>query len=406
MEHRMEIEECLEKILEHTVPTMKTEWVLLEECEGRICSEEITAKSMVPPFPKSAMDGYAVRAKDVEGATGEKPVELSVVGELFAGDYQEFSGRKNTAVRVMTGSYVPKGYDAVIRQEDTDYGEEQVAIYKGVAPFTNYCQVGEDIKKGDVVIKADTRLTPLHIGMLASLGIWRVKCYVPAKVAIISTGTELVKAGEKLPKGKIYSSISYFLVAAIRRQGLLVTECDLCPDEEAVLTKKLQQALKKADIILTTGAVSVGKKDIIPAVLNGMGAEILFSRANIQPGTPTIGSVLEGKVILSLSGNPFAAMANFEWYFWPVMAKWMHSDTFFAATDTVRLASPYPKINKARRMIRAYSDGREVTLPSTVHASSVLSNMVDCNCFIDLEPGRAVRTGDRVRIRYFKGSSR
>ena len=398
----MEIEECLKRMLEEIKPTKKTEWVSLEECEGRICSEEILAENMVPPFPKSAMDGYAVRAKEVEKATKEEPVVLCVAGELFAGDFGEFPEKEHTAVRVMTGSYVPKGYDAVIRQEDTDYGEEQVSIYKGVAPYTNYCKAGEDIQEGTVVVAADTRLTPLHISLLASLGIWQVKCYVPAQIAIISTGTELTVPGEKLEKGKIYTSISYFLSASIRKQGLLVTGCELCADKEELLKEKLQKALQKADMVLTTGGVSVGKKDILPSVLQSMDAKILFSRANIQPGTPTIGSVINGKPVLSLSGNSFAAMANFEWYFWPMMAKWMHSDTFLAETATVELASPYPKTNQVRRMIRAWSDGTKVTLPTSVHASSVLSNMVECNCFIDLEPQRAVSIGDRVRIRYFK----
>lgn len=140
-----------------------------------------------------------------------------------------------------------------------------------------------------MVIKADTRLTPLHIGMLASLGIWRVKCYVPAKVAIISTGTELVKAGEKLPKGKIYSSISYFLAAAIRRQGLLVTECDLCPDEEAVLTKKLQQALKKAGYYSDYRSGFRWKEGYYTGGVKGDGGGNSVFQSKHQPGTPTIG---------------------------------------------------------------------------------------------------------------------
>lgn len=398
----LEIEECLKLMLEQVKCQTQTENVVISECMGRVLAEDVIADMMVPPFPKSAMDGYAVKAEDIAHATKEMPIKLRVAGELLAGEYAEIPYEKNTAVRVMTGSFIPAGFDAVIRQEDTDYGQELVEIYASVPAFANYCKVGEDIKAGDVVIPGNTRLHSIHAGLLASIGRMEVKVYRPARIAIISTGTELTEVGQPLLPGKIYNSIAYMLQAAIRSEGLFVTMMTTCADEEELLVTKIREALSCADFVITTGAVSVGKKDIIPAVLQSLSAKEIFRGANIQPGTPTLASVLDNKVILSLSGNPYAALANFEVYFWPAMAKMMQSDTFNTKTATAELTTEYKKVNKVRRLVRAYIEDGKVRIPTQVHASSVIQNLTECNCFIDLEAGRSVEVGESVRVRYFK----
>ena len=332
----MQIEECLGRILDRIQPSENTEYVQMEEtiC-GRILAEDILAKRNVPAFPRSAMDGYAVHSEDVSDASREVPAVLKVQGELCAGDVP-LNGAdygRGTAVRIMTGAYVPEAYDAVVMQENTDYGMEQVQIFSPVKAYQNYCKVGEDIGEGAVLAGKGTRITPAHM--------------------------EKLKA-------------------------------------------EITGVLAEADFIITTGGVSVGKKDIVPRVLKEMGAEILFHGADIQPGTPTLGAYLDGTVILALSGNPYAAMANFELYFWEAMAKRMQSDSLKPKCKKAILKSEYTKVNKHRRLIRAYYEDGEVRLPSGVHASSVISNLTECNCFIDLEAGRAVNTGDTVRVRLYK----
>lgn len=397
-----ELEECLEALLAEVKPIEKTEYVALTDACDRILGEDIYAEMMIPPYPKSAMDGYAVRAEDTLGADREHPVILQVVGELFAGDYVQLPCRKGCAVRVMTGSYVPEGYDAVIRQEDTDYGEDTVQIYRSVTTGTNYCCEGEDIRKGEQILAKGTHLTALHIGLLASLGIHRVSVCERIKCSVLSTGSELMAPGTPLLPGKIYNSIAYMLQASMERQGIQVPFTEICGDEKERLKKQLQTALDVANIVITTGGVSVGKKDLLPEVLEEMGAKKIFSHANIQPGTPTIGSVLDGKVILSLSGNPYAAYANFEYYFWELAAYLTQDVSLKVRRERAVLSDPYPKVNKLRRFVRAYAEDGRVTLPAAVHASSVLSNMRDCNCFIDIEPGRELHPGDEVKIQYFK----
>ncbi|MDE6014917.1 MAG: molybdopterin molybdotransferase MoeA [Acetatifactor sp.] len=407
-ESLLEIEDCLAMLLER-VSLQEVQEVSLAQACGMVLAETVCSDIDVPPYQKSAMDGYAVCAADLESisesqtAAEDSFVELKVKGRLLAGDYEEIPYEKHTAVRVMTGAFVPEGYDAVVRQEDTDYGEETVKVFAPVKPFQNYCKAGEDIRRGDVVAERGTRLNPVHIGLLAETGRANIRVYRPVRVAILCTGSELARVGEPLGKGKIYNNISYILEAGIRREGLQVSFVELCADEEELLLQKLQEALEAADIVITTGAVSVGEKDIVPAVLESLGAEILFRRARIQPGTPTTASVKDGKLILSLSGNPYAAIVNFEIYFWPLMAKMMGHESFDTVKTTAVLQSPYGKVNRMRRFIRARAEGGNVYLPSAVHASSVIHNMTECNCFIDLEPGRAVQVGDEVRIRYIKG---
>lgn len=398
----MEIEEARDLLLTKVHATTRVETCPITEAEGRIVSEDVLSGMMVPPFPKSAMDGYAVRSEDIAGASKEHPVRLCVIGELFAGDYQRLQPLPGTAVRVMTGSYVPEGYDAVVRQEDTDYGEEQVEITVELPSGRNVCAVGEDVRKGDVLLRKGSRIRPLSLGLIASTGMENISVYAPMRVSILSTGSELVTPGEALAPGRIYNSISYMLQASIRRQGLAVVSYRNCPDEEGRIEEELTRMLAESDVILTTGGVSVGKKDLLPIILKEMKAEILFARTNIQPGTPTLAAILQDKPILCLSGNPYAALVNFEYYFWPLAAKWMHSDSFLVETGTARLVSEYSKVNRHRRFLRARAVDGEVSLPDSAQASSVISDMTECNCYIDLEAERQVSVGDTVRIRYFK----
>lgn len=395
----MEIEECVNLFLKKVTSVSEIERVPITAACNRVAAKKICVREPVPAFPKSAMDGYAVRALDIEKASKENPVVLEVLGENCAGDCNEFGYIPNSAVRVMTGAYIPAGFDAVIRQEDTDYGMDNVMIYAPVKPYANYCQVGEDMKVGECVLEKDNVITPLHIGLFASMGEEFVEVYRQLRVAIISTGSELTPIGTALEKGKIYNSVLYLLKAAVEREGFLVVYDTICADEESVLEHMLLKATDKADIVITTGGVSVGKKDLLPVILEKIGAERLFARANIQPGTPTIGSILNGKPLLSLSGNPYAALVNFEIYFWELAAALTHNDSLKPQIATAVLKSDYPKVNKLRRFVRAYEENGAVFLPTQTHTSSVISNMTQCNCLIDIPAETGVSKGDIVKIR-------
>ena len=397
-----EIEECLSDFLSEIKPKSEVRKVHITECYGKIASEDIYAPMMVPHFPKSAMDGYAVFSGDLSACDKEHPVKFKVVAEICAGDCKDVSYEKNTAVRIMTGAMVPEGYDAVIRQEDTDYGMDYVEIYSSAKPYMNYCRVGEDIQEGELVVPKNTRITSVHAGLLSSLGIEWINVYEDLKAAIISTGSEITEIGTPLSGGKIYNSIAYVLLGAITREGFCVTSHTSCVDEKEALKAHIEEKINEADVLITTGGVSVGVKDLIPYVMEELGAKQIFYRANIQPGTPTMGWIYKDKPVLCLSGNPYAAIANFEIYFWEIAAKMMHNDFYRPKICKAVLKSEYTKVNRLRRFIRANCVDGSVTIPSDNHASSVIRNMTECNCFIDLKAGDKVSVGDMVTVRFIR----
>lgn len=400
----MEIEEALQLICENIAENKNSIEVPLYDAYGMVCAEDVVSKINVPSFPKSAMDGYAVKAEDVKEATTDKPVKLKVVGELFAGDYSNIVYSENSAVRVMTGSYVPEGYDSVVMQENTDYGTEEVEIYSSINEYANYCHIGENIKIDDVLIKKGELIDEIKAGIIASAGIGSVKVMAPLSVTIIATGSELMEAGEEQCEGKIYDSISYILMGRLKKLGITFNpflDYVIADDDEDSIMSEIENRLQVYDVIITTGGVSVGKKDLLKKVLEKLSANIIVSDVNIKPGTPTMVSELEGKVILSLSGNPYAALANFDLYFNSLFAKSMGCSVYDNKVVDAILKTPYDKVDKKRRLVRAYYKDGNVYIKENSHASSVISNLINCNCYIDLKEGVKANVGDTVRVRLF-----
>lgn len=397
----MEIEESVKLIGNEAVPVTDTVTAPLCDVSGLVLANDITAKDPVPAFARSAMDGYAVKACEVTDASKELPVRLNVIGEILAGDSDRgrLSHIPSSAVRVMTGGMIPDGYDAVVRQEDTDLGEDAVEIYAPVSSHMNYCPVGEEIQRGETVLCAGRRIGRVEIGILAALGINEVTVRRPARVAVISTGSELVSPGEELQQGKIYGSIRYMLETSVKQESLDIIYSVDCADDEDLISEHIVKAAKRADVIITTGGVSVGKRDLLPAVLRDLGARILFSGVSIQPGTPTMASVYQDKIILSLSGNPYAALANFDLYFPVIVSGLMGSDSYLPRIREAVLKEPYDKVNRMRRLVRAFVERGEVYLPADSHKSSVFGNMDRCNCYMDIPAGTKLSVGDKVRIR-------
>jgi len=397
----MEIQEAKQILIDNAfIIGRENEEISIAESIGRVIAEDIKSPFAVPSFPKSAMDGYAVKAKEVEGASKNSAVRLKVVGEMLAGDYKETEWISGTAVRIMTGAYVPKGYDAVVKQEDTDYGEDTVLVMNSVAPFTNYCKVGEDIEEGEIVITGGTILTRAHVGMLASLGIAEVKVKPQPVIGIICTGSELLSVNDSPVKGKIYNSISYMLAASLKKAGL-ICKTVICKDDADIIQRNITEMLGSCDAIITTGGVSVGKKDLLPEVIESIGAKVLFKRVNIKPGTPTTASVKDGKVILSLSGNPYAALCNFDYYFWDLLAHITENDTWASKIDVGILADDYGKIEKTKRFLRARFENGVVHLEKK-NASSVISNLNQCNCYVIIDANKEYKKNHEVNILMMK----
>lgn len=393
------LEEARSLLLEKVKHVSDFEEITLEEANGRILYEDIYAPINNPPFDRSPLDGYAFMASSSQGATKETPVVLKVVGEVCAGDYFEGTIQVGEAVRIMTGAPIPKGCDCVLRQEDTDYGEEQVAIYTALKAFDNYCFRGEDIKEGALLLKCGEKLNAITLGILSSMGICKVKVKKKPKMLLLCTGDELMEAGSPLLPGKIYNSNGMMMSTLGKTLGMDVIWIKSLEDTAQAVADKIQQYINEVDLVVTTGGVSVGKKDIMHEVIKLLDATRLFWRIAIQPGTPVLGSVVKDKLMISLSGNPFAALVNFELLVRPVCSELLEDIEILNYEVVGTMASEFKKKSKKRRFIRGtYKDGN-VYLNHNNHASGALYTMSLCNCLIDIPAGtESLEVGDEVKV--------
>lgn len=281
------LEQAIAVLLEHTKKIEDSEDVPLLEALGRVMAEDAVASFDNPPFDRSPLDGYAFAASGTKGATKEAPAAFPIIGEECAGDFFAQTVPAGAAVRLMTGAAIPAGCDCVVRQEDVTVQEGTIFVPCELHHHENYCFAGEDIHKGTLAVKQGTRLTAAHLGVLASLGFGTVRVYRRPRIAIASTGDELVLPGEPLRPGKIYNSNLYTLAGRLRELGFEPQVLGILPDDAEQAAAVIAGLRAKADLVLTTGGVSVGKKDIMHEVVRRIGTR-LFWRVCLKPGAPVI----------------------------------------------------------------------------------------------------------------------
>lgn len=375
----------------------ETEEVSLIQAGQRVLAENIQANSSSPPFPRSPYDGYAVRAEDIKDAGRTHPVNLTVVDKIFAGEFPEYAIHKGQAARIMTGAPVPDGADTVVKQEDTDYGERNVKIYTRQDAYVHYCMEGEDFQKGEVLLKKGIRMNAFRIGIAAAAGYRRIQVRRKAEVAVLTTGNELCKPGVMLKPGKIYNSSLYMLAERIRELGGEIAMAEQIPDEEEMIRNQLKQAVQIADFVVMTGGISVGEKDLVKDVLKKEGAEFLADGIFVKPGAPTAVSVLNGKMIVSLSGNPFAAVVHMELLVRYALACMLGCEELLPEEQSGILEGSFQKVAQRDRYIRGKEAGGRIVIPDEKERSGILSSMDGCNCLVKIEKGREYREeGEKI----------
>ncbi len=397
------VEQAIDLLTAATPQLTQTEEVPLLDALGRVLADDAVSPIGVPRFPKAAMDGYALKSADSIGASREHPVTLRVVCEIDAGDWKPCDCAPFTAARIMTGGAIPLGYDCVIKQEDTDCGEKDVALYKLLSPGENYIPAEEDIRLGQLVIPRRTRLTPEHIGVLASMGFSRVRLLRPLRVGFIATGSELAQPGSALLPAQVYDSNSYVIASYLKAAGVELSFFEICPDEPARFEALIRACIDNTDVILTTGGVSVGRRDFVESSLKSLGAELLFSRVRMKPGTPVLAASYCGKPILCLSGSPFAAVVNFHVFFWPLLAHATVCASYLWRRGSFVLREGAMKPSGLRRFVRARLGQDGVYLYTASHGASVLSSLPGFNCMIDQAAGVALSAGDVVDVLWPEG---
>lgn len=302
------LEEARKLLLDAARPIERTEEVLLLQAGGRVLAQGVVAGIDVPPFPRAAMDGYAVRAEDTFGAGDLRPVELPLIGVIHAGEEGREEVKKGTCIQVATGAPMPLGANAVVKVEDTELFGDKVRVYKPVHPGANLAPAGEDIRKGAEMLQPGSYLTPSKVGVLAALGISRLRVYARPSVAVIPSGSEVVEPGKSLGPGRIYDINSYTLAALIQENGGLPRVFPIMADEVVGLREALVEALA-FDLVVISGGSSVGERDLLASVLDGMG-EVIFHGIAVKPGKPTLLALVEGKPVLGMPGYPTSCLTN------------------------------------------------------------------------------------------------
>jgi molybdopterin molybdotransferase len=297
-----------------TVRRLSPIQLAISEAEGCVLAEDITASRPLPPFDNSAMDGYALIAADVAEASKDAPVRLRVSGEVAAGDSGAYAVTPGSCLRITTGAKLPGGADAVIPVEQTDGGVAQVSIKAPVSPGDSVRYSGGDARQGEVLLPAGTQLSPMQIAVLAASGRARAEVYPRPRLAVLSTGNELANPGQPLAPGKIWDSNSYMLTAAAHEAGCLAYRHGPIPDDPLEMLPAIEDQLLRADLIVTSGGVSMGgEHDVVKETLSRLGT-VSFRKVAMQPGMPQgFGTIGEDRTpIFTLPGNPVSAYVSFQ----------------------------------------------------------------------------------------------
>jgi putative molybdopterin biosynthesis protein len=294
--------------------------VPLLEAHNHVLAENITSSLDIPPFNRSTVDGYAVKAEDTYGAEENNPIRLKICGVVNVGELPLLSIEKGGAAEIVTGAPIPEGADAVVMVEDTEKDDDGLRVYSAVAKDENVMKKGADIKRGVIILKAGQVLGSSEIGVIAALGLTKVKVFRAPVVAVLSTGGEVTEPGKDLPPGKIYDINAYSLSAAVLENGGKPVYLGVVPDDKTALGKALEDALSSADIVLTSGGVSVGPKDITPQTIDSLGKPgLVVCGVAVKPGKPITVAFAGRKPVFSMPGHPTSALLMFHLFVRPVI---------------------------------------------------------------------------------------
>ncbi|MGX9134309.1 molybdopterin molybdotransferase MoeA [Rummeliibacillus sp. JY-2-4R] len=397
--------EAVQHVMEYAFQEKK-EYVSLLQAHGRFLAEDIAADQDVPAFNRSPYDGYAIRSVDSQEASSDNPITFHVVGEIGAGYvFEEVVGDRE-AVRIMTGAPIPKGCDAVVMLEITQTFEENNQMYMSIKRSfeagTNISYKGEDVQKGEVLIEKGQYINPGVVALLATFGYDQVPVFRKPIVGIIATGSELLEPSESLQPGKIRNSNAYMIMAQIERTGATVKYFGKLSDDLDLCINTVKKALQEVDILITTGGVSVGDYDYLPAIYEAIEAKILFNKVAMRPGSVTTVAVRGGQLLFGLSGNPSACYVGFELFVRPIIRKAFGSNQPHLRRELAVLGTDFKKANPFTRFVRAfalYENGHLIAVPSGFDKSSAVSSLAKANAFIVLPGGsRGYEKGMQVDV--------
>jgi molybdopterin molybdotransferase len=393
----MSVDQAL-KMLLVDVESLSPEVVALDMSIGRILAQDIKAELDLPPFHNSSMDGFAVRAEDVSGASKQNPIRLEVVGDISAGVGQSVEITENQAARIMTGGVLPQGADSVVPVEYTSSPEALaekelsplVEIRREVSLGAFIRAAGQDVQQGAQILSKGHQLRAQDIGMLAALGLAELNVYTRPRVAVLSTGDELVDVGKQLSPGQIFDSNGYAISAALVSAGAIPDRVGIVPDDPSKLRDALMQCVKsRVDLIISSAGVSMGAYDFVRPVIEKHG-QLDFWKVNVRPGKPILRGAYQGIPFIGLPGNPVSALVTFEIFVKPVVYKLCGRPIQERITIPARLSheiSTDGRESYLRASVNQIDNNFEVQLVGS-QDSGVLSSLVEANALIRLPAGR------------------
>jgi molybdopterin molybdotransferase len=400
----LNIEEALKAILDHAT-RLTPVTMTLDDAAGLVLAEDVTARGNVPPFDNSAMDGFAVIAADIQQASEATPVRLHILEDVPAGSVATQPVRTGTAIRIMTGAPLPDGADTVVHVEVTRAEGDDVLILLALKDGVNVRRAGEDMKDGAIVLTAGTVLRPGEVGVCAAAGQATVAVYPRVRVAVLTTGSELVDATEVPGPGQIRDANAHSLRAQVAALGAEPVVFARVPDTREAVRSTLEQALARTDVVLTNGGVSVGDYDFVKDVLQEMGAELVFWRVKQKPGKPMAFWTLGSKRIVGLPGNPVSCMVCTEEYVRPLVRCMMGHGLLYRPVRTAVLDERYAKGSDSGRahFVRVHLQERDGVLhaaPTGPQGSGILTSMALATGIAVLpEDTPVVEAGQSVHVR-------
>ncbi|WP_278926324.1 gephyrin-like molybdotransferase Glp [Staphylococcus auricularis] len=399
--HPIPVTEAIQRVVKQDIFMKKTQ-VKLNDSLGYVLAEDIVATYEIPRFDKSPYDGFAIRAKDSEGASGEHRIEFNVIDHIGAGSVSEHVVGDHEAVRIMTGAAMPEGADAVVMLEQTTEGEGTFTLRKAFEPGDNVSKKGEETTVGDVVLQKGQHINAGAIAVLATYGYTDVPVYQKPSVAVIATGSELLDVADELEPGKIRNSNGPMVQALAEKIGLNVDTYKIQQDDLESSLAVVKEAAESHDIIITTGGVSVGDYDYLPEIYQQLNAEVLFNKVAMRPGSVTTVAVADDTYLFGLSGNPSACYTGFELFVKPAVFHMMGATRIYPQVVQATLMEDFKKANPFTRFIRATVtfNGKAMTVvPSGFNKSGAVVAIAHSNAMIMLPGGsRGYQAGYTVNV--------
>lgn len=387
-------------IIRERIPPPKKVKVRLRDCANGVLAQDITASFPQPRFDNTAMDGFAVRREDTVGASQDSPVTLRLRGVVSAGETADAVLNSGECYQVMTGASMPPGADAVVMVEDTSGFSEDgaVEVFRPAARHQHIRFRGEEIEKGEVLVTSGARIGTAEVGVMASFGYGEVDIFDPPTIALFATGNELREPGDELKPGQIYNSNLYVFEDLADRLGAKVVSRRVLEDKREALQTFLSEALEEADIIVSSGGVSMGRYDYVRDVLLELGVEEHFWKVAQKPGKPLFFGTAAPSLILGLPGNPVSSFMCFMEYVWPTCERWMGLEP--RPKVEITLTEDYPREKIKNRYIFGEAwlqDERLMGKASAKLGSHMFTSTMGANCLLESEPGEgALAAGDKI----------